>query len=150
MEFTVYFWIAAIIVFIIVEAATVNLVSLWFIAGSVAALLCAVLHAPLWLQIAVFLAVSAILLLLLRPITQKYLNPKITKTNADRLIGQQALVCEAIDNLRQTGAVKIGGIEWSARSADESEIPVGTKIRILRIEGVKVYVEAVQTPAVIS
>ena len=98
----VYVWLGLIVAFIAVEAATVNLVSIWFIGGAVAGLVCAILDVSALLQWAVFIAVSAGLLALLRPVLKKYLRVKPTKTNADRLVGQEALVTEQIDNLRDT------------------------------------------------
>ena len=84
----VYVWLGLIVAFIAVEAATVNLVSIWFIGGSVAGLVCAILGAPTLLQFAVFILVSALLLALLRPLLKKYLRVKPSRTNADRLLGQ--------------------------------------------------------------
>lgn len=110
----VYVWLGLIVAFIAVEAATVNLMSIWFIGGSVAGLVCAILGAPTLLQFAVFILVSALLLALLRPLLKKYLRVKPSRTNADRLLGQEALVTEDIDNLRETGAIRINGVLWTA------------------------------------
>ena len=143
----VYVWLGLIVAFIAVEAATVNLVSIWFIGGSVAGLVCAILGAPTLLQFAVFILVSALLLALLRPVLKKYLRVKPTKTNADRLVGQEALVTEQIDNLRETGAIRINGVLWTAKSADDTQIPIGTRVVIERIEGAKVYVKPAGVPA---
>ena len=137
----VYVWLGLIVAFIAVEAATVNLVSIWFIGGSVAGLVCAILGAPTLLQFAVFILVSALLLALLRPLLKKYLRVKPTKTNADRLVGQEALVTEQIDNLRETGAIRINGVLWTAKSADDTQIPIGTRVVIERIEGAKVLLK---------
>ena len=113
----VYVWLGLIVAFIAVEAATVNLVSIWFIGGSVAGLVCAILGAPTLLQFAVFILVSALLLALLRLLLKKYLRVKPSRTNADRLLGQEALVTEDIDNLRETGAIRINGVLWTARAS---------------------------------
>ena len=118
----VYVWLGLIVAFIAVEAATVNLVSIWFIGGSVAGLVCAILGAPTLLQFAVFILVSALLLALLRPLLKKYLRVKPSRTNADRLLGQEALVTEDIDNLRETGAIRINGVLWTAKSVDDTQI----------------------------
>ena len=93
------FWIAALIVFIIVEAMTVGLASIWFAIGAVAALICALLHGPVWLQVVWFLAVSVATLVLTRPLVKKYMRGKSVPTNADRNIGRTAAVTERIDNL---------------------------------------------------
>ena len=134
-------WLIAIVVFIVAEAATVALVSVWFMGGALAALIASLCGAELWLQIVLFFAVSAALLLALRPLSKKLLRRKKVATNADRNIGRTAIVTEEIDNLLGTGAVKISGVEWSARSADGSRIEKGAVVRVLRIEGVKVCVE---------
>ncbi|MGN1003471.1 MAG: NfeD family protein [Oscillospiraceae bacterium] len=137
-------WLTLLALFTIGEAVTVGLVSIWFAAGSLAALLCALANGPLWLQIALFIVVSALCLLAIRPLAQKYVNSRVQPTNADRVIGAEAKVTEDIDNLQGKGAVTIGGITWSARSEHDAPIPAGTLVRVLRIEGVKVYVEEVK------
>lgn len=143
----VYVWLGLIVAFIAVEAATVNLVSIWFIGGSVAGLVCAILGAPTLLQFAVFILVSALLLALLRPLLKKYLRVKPSRTNADRLLGQEALVTEDIDNLRETGAIRINGVLWTSKSVDDTQIPSGSRVVIARIEGAKVYVKPAGVPA---
>lgn len=134
-------WLTLLALFTIGEAVTVGLVSIWFAAGSLAALLCALANGPLWLQIALFIVVSALCLLAVRPLARKYVNSRVQPTNADRVIGAQATVTEDIDNLQGKGAVTIDGMTWSARSEHDAPIPAGTLVRVLRIEGVKVYVE---------
>ena len=143
----VYVWLGLIVAFIAVEAATVNLMSIWFIGGSVAGLVCAILGAPTLLQFAVFILVSALLLALLRPLLKKYLRVKPSRTNADRLLGQEALVTEDIDNLRETGAIRINGVLWTAKSVDDTQISAGSRVLIDRIEGAKVYVKPARVPA---
>ena len=135
------FWLAAFIAFAIGEAVTVGLVSVWFAVGALAALFAAALGAGLWLQITVFLGVSALALALFKPLSSKFLRPKLSATNADRVIGSAALVTETIDNTQAQGQVKVNGQIWSARSAQDIVIPVGADVRVLRIEGVKVIVE---------
>ena len=101
------------------------------------------LHAELWLQITLFFAVSVVLLTALRPLVKKYLRPRTVRTNAAGNIGREAIVTEAIDNLHETGAVRLSGVEWTARSADGSPVAVGTVVRIDAIEGVKLIVTPV-------
>ena len=137
-------WLGLLVLFTVGEAFTVGLTSIWFAAGSLAALICALLKAPLWLQIGVFLVVSTLALAAFRPIVQKYFNSKVEPTNADRIIGSDAIVVEEIHNIQAKGAVRVGGMIWSARSEQEEIIPAGTLVRILRIEGVKVYVKQVK------
>ena len=93
-----------------------------------------------WVQIAIFLVFSALSLALLRPMAQRYLVPRRVHTNADRVIGKEAEVIEIINNLKATGAVKVSGATWTARSSDESVIALGEIVRIDRIEGVKLFV----------
>ncbi len=137
----VLFWLVVMVVLIIFEAATVGLVSIWFAGGALAALVSASLGAKPWLQLVLFLAVSAVLLLALRPIAKKLTRGKDFATNVDANIGKLAIVVEPIDNLRGTGRVMIGSVDWTARSDDGSVIAKGEKVRVLRVEGVKVCVE---------
>ena len=139
-------WLALTILFVIAEAATVGMVSLWFAGGALVAMVAALLNWPVWLQAALFLAVSGLLLLALRPIVQKHFTPKLTKTNVDAVIGKTGIVTARIDNIAACGTVKLGAMEWSARSTDGSCIEPGTQIRVDRIEGVKVFVTALSVP----
>lgn len=136
-------WTGLLILLLLAEAATVGLTCVWFAAGALAALICALAGGSLWLQIALFIVVSALCLLAVRPLAQKHLNSKVEPTNADRVIGAQAVVTEDVDNLRAAGAVRADGKIWSARSEHGTPIPAGTLVRVLRIEGVKVFVEPV-------
>ena len=147
MSPSVIFWTAAIIAFSILEAATVGLVSIWFIGGAIAAFFAALCDAKIFLQVAIFLVVSVVLLALVRPLVKKHFTPRHVKTNADRLVGQHALVTEQIDNLRATGAIKINGVLWTAKSVDGSVIAAEQLVRIERIEGAKVYVQLAETYA---
>lgn len=134
-------WLGLIFVFVIVEASTVSLVSLWFVGGSIAALIAALCNGALWLQITLFFVVTALLLLSLRPLAKKLLTPNKTLTNAPGNIGKTALVTETIDPLLGKGTVIISGVEWSARSKDDVRIEKDTLVRITAIEGAKVRVE---------
>lgn len=139
----VWVWLGLLLLFLAVEASTVALVSLWFAAGALAALLAAALGGSILLQCVLFFAVSVVLLALARPILRRYVTPKITKTNVESVVGSVGLVTEAIDNLAPAGQVKLGGMVWTARSVSGDIIPVGTQIRVERIEGVKVLVSPV-------
>ena len=148
MDLFAIVWLGLLVLFLIVEAVcAVHLVSLWFAAGALAALLIWMLHGPVWLQIAVFLVVSCALLFSLWPLTKKFLTPKLTATNIDSVIGSTGLVTAAIDNVTASGQVKLGAMEWTARSTSGDPIPIGTKIRVDRIEGVKVFVSPVKESA---
>ena len=133
-------WLALLILFSIGEAITVGLTSVWFAVGALGALLCALVGGNIWLQIGVFLALSGLALALVRPLAKKFLTPGYSATNADRVIGQEAVVTQTIDNLKGQGQVNIAGQTWTARSQDDAVIPEGTLVRVLRIEGVKVFV----------
>ena len=147
MNWAAILWLVLMVLFLMAEASTVTLVSLWFAAGSLAAMLVSLLHGPFWLQGAVFAAVSAILLSALRPLVRKHITPKITKTNVDAVVGSTGLVTVAIDNLSAVGQVKLGGMYWTARSTTGAPIPEGAQIRVDRIEGVKAFVSPVNIPA---
>jgi len=136
-------WTGLLVAFVIGEAVTVGLSSIWFAVGALPALICALLDGPLWLQIGLFLVVSGLSLLAFRPLATKYLNSRVEPTKADRIIGREAMVTEDIHNIHGKGAIRIGGMTWSARSEDDTPISAGTLVRVLRIEGVKVYVEQV-------
>lgn len=138
-------WLVLLLLFAVGEAATVGLTSIWFAAGALVALIAALLGWALWLQIALFLVVSLLCLAAARPLAKRYLNNKVEPTNADRIIGLEVPVTEDIDNLHGKGTVAVNGMTWSARSQDDTVIPAGTLVKILRIEGVKVFVE--RTPA---
>ena len=137
-----------LILFVIVEAACpIHLVSIWFAAGSLVAMIAAALGAQLWLQVVLFLVVSAGLLAAFWPFVKRVLNNHHTATNLDRVIGSQGYVTAPVDNLSGTGTVKLDGMEWTARSSDGSLIPSGTLVRVDRIEGVKVFVTVVTEAA---
>lgn len=139
-------WLVLMVVFLLVEAATVGMVSLWFAAGALAAMVTALLGGQLWLQTVVFAVVSALLLMALRPMAKKHFTPKLTPTNVDSVIGKEGIVTAPIDNVAATGTVKLGAMEWSARSTDGSPIPVGEQVRVDKVEGVKVFVTPVCVP----
>lgn len=135
------FWLAAVIALCAGEAATVGLVCIWFAAGALGAFLAACVGAPFWVQLVVFAAVSAVALALVRPAVSKFIHPRRSPTNADRVIGQAATVTETVDNEAGAGQVNVLGQVWSARSAMGVVIPAGTQVKVQRIEGVKVFVE---------
>ena len=133
-------WMMALVGLVIGEAVTVGLTLIWFAVGALGALIVSALGASVWVQVAVFLGLSALSLILVRPVAARLLKPGVLPTNADRILGQIALVTQTIDNIAQTGQVKLGGQVWTARSEDGEIIPEQSKVRILRIEGVKVIV----------
>ena len=137
-------WLGLVIVFGIVEAATMGLTSIWFAVGALAAMVSAVCRAPLGWQIAVFVVVSGAAVWLTRGKVQKQFNRGREATNADRILGHLGVVQEAIDNREAVGMVKVDGTLWTARSVTGEPIPAGAEVIIRSIEGVKAMVEPVQ------
>ena len=147
MNMSAIAWFVLMIVFLLVEASTVCVVSIWFAVGALSAMIASLLGGQLWLQVVLFLVISAALLAALRPITKKYFTPKLVKTNVDAVIGTTGIVLEPIDNVHSTGRVKLSGMEWTARSTNGEPIEKDTLIRVDRVEGVKVYVSPAQVSA---
>lgn len=133
-------WLIILVVLALAEAATINLVSIWFAAGALVALLVSLFCQNFWIQLVLFILVSTLCLALVRPLAQKKFTPHLRPTNLDLLLGQDAVVTEDIDNLASTGQVKVGGQIWTARNEVEEPIPAGTIVQVLRIEGVKIIV----------
>lgn len=138
-------WLVLMICFAIAEAATLGLVSIWFAVGSLVAMLASMLHAPLLVQIALFLAAAAGTLVLTRKFAKQQFNKARERTNADRVVGMEGIVIETVDNDQPSGQVRAGGQIWTARSLQGHVIPVGTKVRVQSIRGVKAMVEEVVT-----
>lgn len=139
------FWFVLMIVFLIVEACTVSMISVWFAIGSLAAMLVSLLQVPFWLQLLVMVVFSGVSLALLKPLARRYFSSKITPTNVDSVIGKKGLVTDEIDNILPSGQVKLDAMTWSARSTSGEKIPKDTLVRVDRIEGVKVFVSPVET-----
>ena len=140
-------WVALMVVFAIVEAATVNLVSIWFVGGALTALIVQLLGGSIWLQLALFLVTAGVLLAGLRPFVRRYVAPRRTATNADMVLGREAFVLETVDNLHGTGSLKLDGKVWTARSATDAVLPEGMLVKVVKLEGVKLYVEPVHAAA---
>ena len=147
MDLVAIIWLVLLVVFLIAEAVTVTLVSLWFAVGALIALFAGLLGGPLWLQVLLFLAGSTLSLFALRPLFRKYLRPKLTATNIDSVIGSIGLVTVSVDNASASGQVKLGAMEWTARSTSGDPISEGTLVRVDRIEGVKLLVSPAEVPA---
>ena len=136
------FWLVVLVVLVIIELLTMGLTTVWFAGGALIATIVSLFHAPLALQVILFLLVSAILLFFTRPLAVKYFNKDRVRTNAESLVGRQAIVISEIDNLQGIGQVNVGGMEWSARTRmDGVKLPVGTVTTVLAINGVKLVVE---------
>lgn len=133
-------WLVALVALAVLEGVTVTLVSLWFALGALAALITSFFVDNIWVQFAVFLVVSLATLLVIRPLTRRYVTPSQVATNADRAVGAEGIVIQAIDNRKAQGQVTVSGAVWTARSESEEVIPQGAQVRVLRIEGVKLIV----------
>ena len=147
MNWEAIFWLIAMVIFIAAEAMTVSLVSIWFAVGALGAIIVALTGGGLTFQVTVFLALAVALLLSLRGIVRKHFTPRITRTNVDSVIGATGVVVTPVNNIAALGQVQIGGVEWSARSSDNSHIPAGTLVKVEKIEGVKVFVTPVREEA---
>ena len=134
-------WLIAIVAFLAIEAATLGLTTIWFAAGAVVGFIAALLSAPLWLQFVLFVTVSGLALVITRPMAVRFMNRGTVKTNYESMVGRVGEVVEEIDNLRASGCVRVGGQEWTARSAVGEEIvPVGSRVIVKEIDGVKLIV----------
>ena len=140
MNWEAIFWLAAMVVFILAEAATVTLVSVWFAAGALAAIVVALLGGGVGLQVTVFLVVAILLLASMRGLVRKHFTPRLHKTNIDSIVGSVGVVTTPVNNIAALGRVTISGMEWSARSTTGTPLPEGAKVVVDRIEGVKVFV----------
>lgn len=137
-----WIWVALLVLFVVIEAATAQLVTIWFAVGSLASLITSFFTDSIAIQIAAFAVVSLIALAVTRPIAKKIADTKAQATNADMYIGKEGVVSEEINNLEATGLVKVKGSVWTARTEDDKTvIPVGAHIEVLRIEGVKLIVK---------
>ena len=143
--FAIY-WMGAAVILLLIEILTLGLTSIWFAGGAVLAAVTAFVGGPPLLQLAVFIAVSCLLFFFTRPLAQKYLNSSVQKTNVEALIGQHGIVRETIDNFQGKGKVYVNGMDWSAKSLHDEEIPEGTEIVIHKIQGVKLIVDAIPVP----
>jgi membrane protein implicated in regulation of membrane protease activity/transcriptional regulator with XRE-family HTH domain len=137
-------WIAAIVLFGVVEALTAGLTSIWFVLGSVAALIVAICNGPIWLQGVLFLLISAVALIVTRPLVNRMMQKDKTATNADRVLGSAVRVTEKVDNAQSTGAVYADGKTWTARSRSGEVFDVGRTVRVVHMEGVKLFVESME------
>ncbi len=141
LPYMLWIWLVVALAAIVVEICTATLVSVWFAVGAFAAMVASALDAPLAVQIAVFLALSILVLALARPLAKRFLSPKVVPTNADRVLGMTAQVTETIENSYGQGAVYVDGKTWSARSADDTRILQGAAVVVTAMEGVKLIVK---------
>lgn len=137
----IYVWLTALVVFIVIEIATMGLTTIWFAGGALMALLLALANVSMYVQTGAFLVISILLLICTRPLAVKFFNQKREKTNIDSIIGKQAIVVTQIDNLKEEGQVILNGMEWSARTYEEnSVISAGSVVEVKEVRGVKLIV----------
>lgn len=138
-------WLGIVALFLVIEAATVGLTTIWFAGGALIAAIAAWVGAGEAVQWILFIAVSLVLLIFTRPVAVRYMNKDVEKTNVERLMGQKAVVIQEIDNLNQTGLVRVGDVEWMARTkSDDVQIPEKAVVVIKEVQGVKLIVEEVK------
>lgn len=135
------FWLVVVAVMLVIEIFTMGLTTIWFSMGAVASSIAAALGASLWIQILLFSVVSVLIMLLVRPFAMKVMDKNRTKTNIEEVIGERAKVIELIDNEKEQGKVQFRGVEWMARSVDESKISVGEVVIVEAVSGVKLMVK---------
>lgn len=138
-------WLGIVALFLVIEAATVGLTTIWFAGGALIAAIAAWIGAGEAVQWILFIAVSLVLLIFTRPVAVRYMNKNVEKTNVERLMGQKAVVIQEIDNLNQTGLVRVGDVEWMARTkSDDVQIPEKAVVVIKEVQGVKLIVEEIK------
>ena len=136
-----YVWIAVLVAAVVVEALTNDFVAIWFFPAAVVSMVLALLNTSPWVQLLVFLVLGLVLVVATRPLCRKFLTTKQEKTNVDAIVGKVCIVTEEIRNIDEVGEVKVGGLHWSARSADNRVIPVGEQVTVKEVQGVKLIVE---------
>ena len=138
----VVIWIIILVVLVVIEIFTLGLTTIWFAGGALVAIAVAALGGPVWLQVLTAVIVSAVLLFFTRPVAVKYFNRDRERTNAESLVGRQAIVTGEINNLQGIGQVAVNGMEWTARTITDGQvIKTGEVVAIRGINGVKLLVE---------
>lgn len=138
-------WLAAMVIFIIIEIATVGLTTIWFAIGALCAIIVAALGGGTLIQITVFLIISLGMLIFTRPFAMRYINVARVKTNYEELIGKVVRITQDVDNINATGCANVNGQDWTVRSENnEQKIPAGSLAKIINISGVKLIVEKVE------
>lgn len=143
MELNMAIWLVIVAVMLIIEIFTMGLTTIWFSIGALASAVAAAFGAPLGIQILLFVAVSLLVMFLVRPFAMRVVNKERMKTNIEAVVGEQAVVQETIDNLKEQGKVIFRGVDWMARSIDNSLIPEGELVQIEEVSGVKLVVKKV-------
>lgn len=135
-------WLGLLAVLLIIEAVTAGLTTIWFAGGALVAAVASYFGAGMMTQILIFLCVSLVLVIFTRPLAVKYMSKGTEKTNVDSLLGKTAVVIQEIDNLAQTGQIRMNDIEWMARtSRNDTIIPKNAIVTIEEVQGVKLIVK---------
>jgi membrane protein implicated in regulation of membrane protease activity len=140
----VLFWLAVMLLLLVIEACTLGLLTIWFAIGALVSAILSVFIPTVWIQWLVFTLVSAVFLAFIRPLLIDKVNLKKTKTNVEALAGKTARVVKEIDNFAGSGTVILNGMEWSALSADDKVIKEGTNVSVKQVRGVKLIVERME------
>ena len=139
---TVYVWLGLLILFLVIEIATVGLTTIWMAGGALGALILDLAGLNLWWQIGAFLVVSVTMLVFTRPFVVKYINSHHEKTNYEGIIGKVVRITEKVDNLQQTGTAVVNGLEWTTRAErDDVILDPGDLAKVVNISGVKLIVK---------
>jgi len=142
MEREAIIWLGLLVIFLVVEIATVGLTSIWLAGGALAALILDIAGLNIWWQIGVFIVISFILLIFTRPFAVKYINSHHEKTNYEGIIGKVVRITEKVDNLQNTGTAVVNGLEWTTRTELDGEIlNPGDLAKVVNISGVKLIVK---------
>ena len=135
-------WLIITVALSVAEIFTMGLVTIWFAAGAAVAFVLALIGAPLAVQIAAFLVVSIVILILVRPIATKHFNNRLKKTNIDAYVGRKLIAKTDIDNLHGAGKVDMDGSTWIAVSSmDNIIIRAGETVKVVEVRGAKLIVE---------
>ncbi len=135
-------WLIGVVVFAVLEGVTYQMISIWFMFGAMGGLIASLVTDSFLAQMVVFLAISILLLAVLRPLSMKLVKNQDFKSNTDGLIGKEVLITQEVSNIKGTGQGKINGMVWTVRSEDDIPLPAGETAKIERIEGVKLIVSA--------
>lgn len=141
MEISTILWLIVVAIMLIIEIFTMGLTTIWFSLGAVAAAIASNMGASMWVQIILFAVVSVVVMLLVRPFAMRVMNKDKAKTNIDEMIGEAAVVIETIDNQKEQGLVKFRGVEWMARSVDNTVIEKDEIVIVDAVTGVKLMVK---------
>ena len=135
-----FFWLGVVLLLSVIEMATADLITIWFIASGIVTLIISFFDIPFVAQVGIFVILGTVLLITTRKMLVEKLNKNKQKTNLDRVVGMEGIVTEKITK-HNPGEVKVDGKKWTAISSDGKNISEGKTVKIIKIEGVKLVVE---------